>query len=332
MILAGDVGGTNTRLALFTVDGDRLLMGPHQDYRSRDFASLEDAARIFVASHAAPVEAACFGIAGPVIDNKVTGTNLAWVVDARQVSQALEIKSTMLLNDLVAYAYGALEMRESDLAVLQAGNATSGNRALIAAGTGLGEAGLLWHGGRYLPVATEGGHADFAPIDDLGVEIYRYLRARYGRVSNERVLSGHGLQNLYEFLRDTGKAQEPPALAEELKSSADVPATISRHGMDATYPICEQALDLFCKLYGAIAGNVALEFMATGGLYLGGGIATKILPKLQTSDFIKAFTDKGRLSPLLKAAPVWVIRNDHAGLIGAARAAAGLRTASTATV
>lgn len=321
MILAGDIGGTNTRLALFERQGNRLVMGTHQDFRSHDYRSLEDVLRIFLGA-SGQVDAACFGIAGPVLKNRVSATNLAWVVDAVELSRVLGTRTTLLLNDLVAYAYGALEVPPTDLATLQAGDAAAGNRALIAAGTGLGEAGLLWHEGHYLPIATEGGHVDFAPIDDLGVDLYRFLRARFGRVSNERVLSGHGLQNLYEFLRDTGRAAEPDSLKQEITAAPDVAAAVSHHGMAGDSPICEQALDLFCRIYGAVAGNLALKFMATGGVYVGGGIAAKILPKLQEPGFIKAFCDKGRFSPMLQQVPVWVIRNEHAGLLGAARAAA----------
>lgn len=332
MILAGDIGGTNTRLALFERQGNKLVMGAHQDFRSHDYRALEDVLRVFLDASGGQVEAACFGIAGPVLKNRVSATNLAWIVDAVELSRVLGTKTTLLLNDLVAYAYGALEVPATDLTALQAGDAAAGNRALIAAGTGLGEAGLLWHEGHYVPIATEGGHVDFAPIDDLGVDLYRFLRARFGRVSNERVISGQGLQNIYEFLRDTGRTAEPDSLKQEFAAAPDVPAAISRHGMAGDSPICEQALELFCRMYGAAAGNLALKFMATGGVYIGGGIAAKILSKLQEPGFVKAFGDKGRFSPMLQKIPVWVIRNDHAGLLGAARAAAAAGVASNVAV
>ena len=327
MILAGDIGGTNARLALFERNGNDVAMRAHQDYRTRDFGSLDDVIRGFLTNHPGTVEAACFGVAGPVLQNKVTATNLAWAIDGADLAKSLALKETLLLNDLVAYAYGALAMKPEELVILQAGKPAEGNRALIAAGTGLGEGGLLWYKGAHLPVPTEGGHSDFAPIDDLGVDLYRYLRAKFGRVSCERVVSGGGLRNIYEFLRDTKRAEEPPALAEEMKSAKDVPALISQHGMAGKYTICEQALDVFCTYYGAEAGNIALKFVAIGGVYVGGGIAVKILPKLQTSGFIKAFNDKGRMGPLVNAMTVTVINNEHAGLIGAAKAAtsSGLR-------
>lgn len=322
MILAGDIGGTNARLALFESSGAALRMGAHHDYRTRGFPSLESIIKDFLAANPAAIEATCLGIAGPVLKNRVSATNLAWEVDAAVVSHTLHLPPVMLLNDLVAYAYGALAMPPSELVVLQRGAPIEGNRALIAAGTGLGVAGLLWHEGKHLPVPTEGGHADFAPIDDLGIDLLKYLRSKFGRVSYERVLSGPGLQNIYEFLRDSKRAPEPSELAEEVAHSDSVPALISAYGMAAKYAICEQALDIFCCYYGACAGSVALNFIATGGLYVGGGIAVKILPKLQASDFMKSFVSKGRLSSVVKAIPVTVINNEHAALIGAAHAAA----------
>lgn len=322
MILAGDIGGTNARLALFERNSGDLAIRAQQDYRTRDYSSLEDVIRGFLGKNPGTVEAACFGVAGPVLENKVAATNLAWAIDGAILSKSLQLRETLLLNDLVAYAYGALAMKPEELIVLQEGRTSPGNRALIAAGTGLGEGGLLWYKSAYLPVATEGGHSDFAPIDDLGVDLYKYLRAKFGRVSNERVVCGQGLLNIYEFLRDTKRAEEPSALAEEMKVAQDVPALISQFGMAGKYSICEQALDVFCTYYGAEAGNIALKFVATGGVYVGGGIAVKILPKLQASGFLTAFNNKGRFRPMLESMRVAVIRNEHAGLIGAARAAA----------
>ena len=329
MILAGDIGGTNARLALFERSGSGIDMRAQQDYHTRDFQSLEDCIRGFLNKNPGAVDSACFGVAGPVLENKVAATNLAWVIDGAVVAKSLALKETLLLNDLVAYGYGALAMKQDEVCALQEGRAVDGNRALIAAGTGLGEGGLLWHGGTHLPVPTEGGHADFAPIDDIGVDLYRYLRGRYGRVSNERVVCGKGLQNIYEFLRDTRRAEEPSALADDLKNAPDMPAMISHYGMEAKYPICEQALDIFCTYYGSEAGNVTLRFIAVGGIYIGGGIAIKILPKLQKSGFLKAFQNKGRFAPLLAGVRVLVITNEHAGLIGAAYAAAQSMSAST---
>ncbi|HZU23065.1 MAG TPA: glucokinase [Terriglobales bacterium] len=323
MILAGDIGGTNARLALFEGVGGELVMRAHGSYRAHEFQSLEEIVRLFLAANPGKIEAACLGVAGPVMKNRVIATNLAWQVDGAALRRALNLPPVALLNDLVAYAYGALAMPPSQLVTLQAGAPVVGNRALIAAGTGLGVGGLLWHGGKLLPVPTEGGHADFAAIDDIGIELYRYLRGKFGHVSFERVLSGPGLQNVYEFLRDTHRAEEPAELAQALSSTADVPAAISRFGISEQYAICEQALELFCRYYGACAGNVALNFIATAGLYVGGGIAIRTLakPKLQAV-FLETFTSKGRLSPVVRAIPVMLIENEDAGLIGAAHAAA----------
>ena len=330
MILAGDIGGTNARLAVFDISGNDVVLRAKKDYRTRDYDSLEFVIRAFLEENPGAIEAASFGVAGPVLNNRVTATNLAWVIDGAVLAKSLKLKETMLLNDLVAYAYGALALPAEELFEFQAGERAEGNRALVAAGTGLGEGGLLWHKGQHLPVATEGGHSDFAPIDDIGIELFRYLRGKFGRVSAERVICGRGLQNIYEFLRDTRAAEEPAALAEEMRAAADPPALISRHGMDAKFPICERALDIFCTYYGAEAGNVALKFVATGGVYIGGGIAIKILEKLKTSGFLRAFNDKGRMSSLVKSMPVHVILNEHAGLIGAAKAALATLAATAA--
>lgn len=321
MILAGDIGGTNARLALFDVVNRELDIVAHTGYHTHSFPSLEEIVRTFLAENPAAIEAACLGIAGPVISNHVSATNLAWEVDAENLSRELRLPPVLLLNDLVAYAYGALAAPPSQLVVLQAGAPVEGNRALIAAGTGLGIGGLLWAGGKHRPVPTEGGHADFAAIDELGIDLYRYLRSKFQRVSFERVLSGPGLHNIYMFLRDTGRAAEPPELNDQLENAEDIPATISALGMAGKYAICEQALEVFCRYYGACAGNVALNFIATGGLYVGGAIAIKILAKLQQSDFLQAFNSKGRLSGVVEAIPVMLINNEYAGLIGAAHAA-----------
>jgi glucokinase len=322
VILAGDVGGTNARLALFARQGSDVTMRARQDYRTRDYASLEAVILEFLKKNPGPVEAAAFGVAGPVLENRVTATNLAWIIDGALVAKGLNLNEVLLINDLVAYGYGALATKPEELVVLHQGEPGIGNRALIAAGTGLGEGGLLWYKGQFLPVPNEGGHTDFAPIDDLGIDLYRYLRGKFGRVSYERVISGMGLRNIYEFLRDSRREEEPPALAEDIKVAADIPALISQHGMTGKYPICEHALDVFCTYYGAEAGNIALKFVAIGGVYVGGGIAIKTLPKLRTSGFNQAFRQKGRMSPLLENTTVWLINNEHAGLIGAAKAAA----------
>jgi glucokinase len=317
MILVGDIGGTNTRLALF--EG---LQHTHIDiFPSAQYAGLDEIAALFLKQTGASVEAACFGIAGPVRDGVSKVSNLPWIVDARQISAKLGIERVSLLNDLEANAHGIAVLQPSDLATLNEGAASSGNRALISAGTGLGEAGLLAEGNGYRPFASEGGHSDFAPRNEVEIELLRYLLKRWSRVSFERVLSGPGLFNIYEFLRDTGRGSEPAWLAERMHGE-NPSAVISETALAGSAEICVLALDMFVAIYGAEAGNLALKLMATGGVFVGGGIAPKIAPKLRDSTFMTAFADKGRFRSLLESVPVRVILNDKTALLGAAHYAA----------
>ncbi len=321
MILAGDIGGTKTRLAFFTVEGERLQSLVEETFPSRQYGGLDDIVRVFMSQQQVSVTHAGFGIAGPVKHGRCETTNLPWVVDARQLASQLGIASVALINDLEANAYGVAVLAAKDFVVLNQGAPDAGgNAAIIAAGTGLGEAGFYWDSVRHHPFACEGGHADFAPRNELETELLRYLLTRFAHVSYERVLSGPGLYNLYQFLRDTGRGTEPPWLTEELHQQ-DPAATISQAALSGRCALCVQALDLFVSLYGAEAGNLALKVMATGGLYVGGGIAPKIMQKLQDSTFMQAFTAKGRMQPLLEAMPVRVILNDKTALLGAARCA-----------
>lgn len=321
MILAGDIGGTNTRLAFLEEGDGRPIPVAEGTFSSREHASLEAVLGKFIAAHAFPITAACFGVAGPVRHGRCDATNLPWIVDAGQVAQALGVKSVGLVNDLEANAWGIAALEPADFVVLNAGAPdASGNAAIVSAGTGLGEAGLYWDGTRRRPFATEGGHADFAPRNHLEMELLNYLLKQFHRVSYERVLSGPGLLNIYRFLRASGRGEEPPWLAEEMRRQ-DPPAVISRAALDGKSDLCVQALDLFVSLYGAEAGNLALKIMATGGVYLGGGIAPRIIRKLQDPVFLNAFTAKGRMKPLVQAIPVRVILNDKTALLGAARLA-----------
>jgi glucokinase len=323
MILAGDIGATNSRLAFFEGTPDQLRSSDVEIFPSADFAGLADMVRKFLEMHKQPVEAACFGLPGAVVNGRVEATNLPWVVDSRQISSELGFSKVQLLNDLYANAHGIALLAESDLVVLNSGlTQASGNRALLSAGTGLGEAGLIADPqGAYHPFPSEGGHADFAPRNDLEMELLRYLLGRFEHVSYERVLSGPGLNNLYQFLRDTGRGQEPGWLAEQM-AQGDPPAVISKSALEGTSEICVQALDIFVSVYGAEAGNLALKMFATGGVYVGGGIAPKIIRKLSSTVFMKSFTAKGRSSGLLKEIPVRVITNDKTALLGAGRVAA----------
>lgn len=322
MILAGDVGGTNTRLAFFEQRNGQLAVVVEHIYPSRSHSSLEDIVADFVFAQKLKAEAATIGIAGPIHDGVCRATNLPWVVDLRRLIERSGISSFTLINDLEANAYGIATLAPSDFEILQRGAPdAAGNAAVISPGTGLGEAGLYWDGTQHWPVASEGGHSSFAPRNALQDELLVHLRAKFGgHVSWERAVCGPGLFNLYKFLRDTGRGEEPAWLAEELTAEDPSPA-ISKAAFSGKSPLCERALDLFVDLLASEAGNLALKFLAIGGVYIGGGIAPKILPKLKTPAFLTAFADKGRLAPVLQAMPIRVILNDQAALRGAARRA-----------
>lgn len=317
MILAGDIGGTNTRLALFDTPVTMSVPAAVEVFPSKKYRGLEEVLEAFRGKHSQPIEAAAFGIAGPVLQGRCQTPNLPWVVDAASVSAVLRLESIDLVNDLEANAHGISLLGPDDFEVLQPGvEDPQGNRALISAGTGLGEAGFVEVGGSYIPYACEGGHCDFAARNEIEIELLRYLLARFGRVSYERVLSGPGLFNIYQFLRDTGRGEEPAWLAEELRQ-VDPPVAISKNALSGRSALCVLAMDQFVCFYGAEAGNLALKAMATGGVFLGGGIAPRILPKLKEPGFLAAFADKGRISQMLKNIPVRVVLNDKTALMGA---------------
>jgi glucokinase len=321
MILAGDIGGTKTNLAVFA-DGQRLGSAiAEEKFASTEHATLDEIVKDFVARRGLRFDAACFGVAGPVKDGRCVATNLPWVVDAGVLSRELGGVRTWLINDLEANAYGIAALEPSELVVLNPGaDDASGNAAIIAAGTGLGEAGLYWDGQEHRPFACEGGHADFAPRTPIEVELLAWLRGRVEHVSWERVLSGPGLVNIYEFLRDVKHVAEPDWLRAEL-GAGDPGAAISRAAEDGRSPLCAQALDLFVSLYGAEAGNLALKLMATGGVYVGGGIAPKNLGWIRRGAFLTAFLAKGRMRGLLESMPVRIILSERTALLGAARCA-----------
>jgi glucokinase len=319
MILAGDIGGTHSRLGLFHEEAGRLQLERERTYASREHSGLAEIVNGFLNSPRPCVSQASFGIAGPVLHGVVSTPNLPWVIDETSLALQSGIENVCLINDLHAHAWGVDGLEAADFVSLNSGVAEPGNGALIAAGTGLGEAGLYWDGERRQAFPCEGGHTDFAPRHATEIALLEYLMKKFGRVSYERVLSGPGLKNIYDFLRDSGAEQEPPWLHDELASAADQSAVISQHGMDGAAPICGQALDIFVNIYGAEAGNLALKLMAVGGVFLSGGIAARLLPKLTEPAFKRAFTAKGRMQPLLEAIPVKVIVNERVGLIGAAR-------------
>lgn len=319
MILAGDIGGTHTRIALFEETACKLNMTVEQVYPSRDHKGLDEILSLFLSNEHANIDRVCLGVAGPVIHDRVSTPNLPWMVEAQKLAHEIGVPEVWLINDLMAHASGVDDLVEEDFVTLNQLDRQPGNAAMIAAGTGLGEAGIYWDGARRWPFPCEGGHCDFAPRNDLEIALLEYLLKKFGRVSYERVISGQGLLNIHDFLRDSGKAEEPPWLKQELESAVDPAAVISQYGMQGKAAICEAALDIFVSVYGAEAGNLALKIMATGGLFVSGGIAAKILPRLTKGAFLQAFVSKGRLQPLLETIPVKVIVNDRVGLIGAAR-------------
>jgi glucokinase len=320
MILAGDVGGTHTRLGAFETEGNRLQCVVEKVYMSQEHQSLAEILPKFIRGEGIPVHSACFGVAGPVRAGRCKISNLPWIIDSRELAAQLRLSSVGLLNDLEAYAYGIDALESKDFATLSEGaEDAEGNQAVISARTGLGMAGLYWDGFRHHPFACEGGHADFAPRDELQVELLAYLQKKFGRISWERVLSGPGLKNIYEFLRDTQRAEEPDWLREELHAVADATPVIARAGLEGKATICEQALTIFVSAFGAEAGNCALHYMSTGGIFIGGGIARRMVSRLKEPVFLEAFQNKGRMVDLLKDMPIKVILNEDCGLIGAAR-------------
>ena len=323
MILAGDIGGTSARLAVFRVDGGRFHALVEKTFPSREFAGLGEIVRRFVALPDLPrIRHACLGIAGPVRGGRVQTPNLPWVIDSAEIARVLRLEAAELINDLEANAYGIAALEPGDFVLIKPGAADArGNAAVISAGTGLGEAGLYWDGTGHRPFACEGGHTDFAPRNDIEAGLLRHLQAKFGHVSYERVLSGPGLVYIYEFLRDTGAGAESPRVAQAMREQ-DPSLVISEAARRGECPLSAQALDLFVSVYGAEAGNLALKIMATGGVYVGGGIAPQIVDRLSGPAFAESFMAKGRMSALMEAIPVQVVLNPKAALLGAARRAA----------
>lgn len=339
MMLAGDVGGTKVNLAVAAWRNGRPDFLVEETYASRHFPSLDAIVQEFLAGAAASayrdqIETACFGIAGPVTGDRVKTTNLPWEISAAELSRATGIPQVHLLNDLEATAEGIAVLPSSALVPLQSGaEELGGTRALIAAGTGLGEAILAYTPEEYRSVPSEGGHTDFGPRNDTEIRLLLYLLERYEHVSYERVLSGPGLINIYDFLLADGAA-ETPGVRTRLEAAADRAAVVSTLGLMNACRVCRRALELFVGIYGAEAGNLALKAKATGGLYVGGGIAPKIRELLTEELFLEPFRSKGRMRPLLERIPVRLIMEPKTALLGAAAAAfratgAGTRAAVT---
>lgn len=320
MILAGEIGATRTRLASFDSDGNTLNKVVEKIYMSQQETGLADIISNFVKSEGIPVHSACFGVAGPVRGGRSKISNLAWTIDSAELATMLKLKSVGLINDLEAFAYGIDGLESRDFVTLSAGSEDAiGNRAVISARTGLGVAGLYWDGFRHHPFACEGGHSSFSPSNEMEVELLQYLHKKYGRVSCERVLSGPGIKNIYDFLRDTKKAEEPGWLKDQLATSHDAPALISQLALENKAAVCEQALSIFVGIYGSQTGDCALNFMSTGGIFIGGSIAAKIVPRMKDPIFMQSFLDKGRMRGVLQDMPVKIVLNDDSGILGAAR-------------
>ncbi len=332
-ILAGDVGGTKTDLALYHAadqaaeeEGRAMTLVREASFPSLRYPGLEEVIDVFL-DRQAPVRAAAFGIAGPVLDGKVTTTNLAWQVEATRLARRLNGAQVRLMNDLEATAHGALSLAPEEIQSLNPGLARRGHRAIIAAGTGLGQAFLFWDGQQYRAAATEGGHVDFAPRNTLEERLLGYLRRRYTRVSYERLVSGSGLGQICRFLVEEEGRALTAGVAKRIQT-ADPAAVIGQAGVSAECPTCEAAVEIFLSIYGAQAGNLALTVMSLGGVYVGGGIIVKLLPKVGHGAFMRAFVDKGRFASLMEEIPVRILLNPKTSQIGAAQAALRLLSGS----
>lgn len=322
MLLAGDVGGTKVNLAIFSSEAGWRTPVIEATFPSAQYASLEALVQEFLQQHNFSIDHASFGVAGPVVAKSATITNLPWVMDEQQLQRELHIPSVRLLNDLDAIAHAIPFLEAQDLYTLNEGQPISrGAIAVIAPGTGLGEAFLTWDGSHYRAHTSEGGHADFAPTNIFQLELLRYLLARFPHVSFERVCSGKGVPNIYSYLKDTGYAEEPQWLAEQLTAAQDWTPIIVNNALDKekATKLCVGTLNTFVSILGAEAGNLALKVLATGGVYLGGGIPPRILSFLQDGRFMQAFTHKGRLTEMLTRMPVHIILNPKIALLGAAR-------------
>ncbi len=320
--MAGDIGGTKTNLAVFAPE--ERLQAPlvEATFPSARYESLEELLGDFLMHHDIAITQAAFGVAGPVTDGRATITNLPWVIDSLSMQQEFGWSSVKLINDLEAIAYAVPHLQPQDVHTLNAGDAeVGGNIAIVAPGTGLGEAFLTWNGTCYEPHASEGGHADFAPNTQTEVELLSYLMGHFRHVSYERVCSGLGIPNIYDFFKATRPDEEPSEFAEQMAAAADPTPLIVMAALEENpAPLCAATLDTFVSILAAEAGNLALKVMATGGVYLGGGIPPRILPALSDAHFRDAFLHKGRFAELMEQLPVHVILNPKVALVGAAYA------------
>jgi len=317
MILAGDIGGTHARLGLFERAGS-IAPTVRATYLTREASGFEELIRRFLTEHPGTnLSSACFAIAGPIHNQCCHMTNIPWIIDARALSQHFAIPQVSLINDIEAHAMGLPLLHPEDLIVLQPGVKQVGTQAMVFAGTGLGEAGIFWNGRQYYPVAGEGGHVDFAPRNDLEIELFLHLQKQYGHVSYERILSGAGLSAIYRFLISSARVRASQKVESEMQTKAPS-HVITEWGKTGKDEACVQTLDLFLSIYGAEAGNMALKFLSVGGVYIGGGIAAHLVEAVKKSSFLSSFSDKGRFQGLLESMPVSIVSSDESALLGAA--------------
>ena len=320
-IIAGDIGGTKTNLALYALDqSTHVTLEREASFASKQYDGLEAVVQKFLQGGTEKIAAAAFGIAGPVLNGVVMATNLPWRIAADTLARVIGCPHVRLMNDLETTAYGSLFLPPHEIHTLHEGQTRYGHRVVIAAGTGLGEAFLIWDGAHYLPVATEGGHADFAPRTKKEIELLNFLRGQYEHVSYERILSGPGLVNIFTFLSQHLGQPVAPIVQERL-TKQDPAAVVGQAGIENLCPTCVEAVDLFLEIYGAQAGNLALSIMGLGGVYVGGGIITKLQAGLVKGTFMEGFLAKGRYREFMADIPVRIIMNDKTSLFGAAHAA-----------
>lgn len=317
VILAADVGGTKTNLALFQFEAGDLAPLKEKSYPTKKYKSFMEIVAAFHTKELPRIDGVCLGVAGPVTQGKVFGTNFSWAIDSEEISRELHISSVSLINDMEANAYGLAALQEKDFETLKYGPKIPGNAALISPGTGLGEAGMFWDGSHYHPFACEGGHCDFSPRNELDIKILQHFQQKYGHVSWERFLSGPGILALYLFLRGISGIKEPQWLSDQI-SQENPSATITKTALEGKDSVCVESLDLFIRFLAIEAAQLALKFKATGGIYIGGGILPKILTGVNKEVFYNNFIQSGRLSSLLEKVPVKVILNEKTALLGAA--------------